>query len=103
MKAHVSGSAVGINIDGKVDMNSGDSNLQGTLVPFSTVNKILNFIPIIGDILTGGDNQGVLAVAYEIKGSLGSPKITVNPVSLLTPGFLRNLFFPDDTTDEDSK
>lgn len=98
-QAHASGNSVGINIDGKINLNTDDANLQGTLVPFSVVNNILNYIPLIGDLLTGGENQGVLAVAYQIKGSLSSPKISVNPVSLLTPGFLRNLFFPDDTTD----
>jgi uncharacterized protein YhdP len=100
-QAHAAGDAVGINIDGKIDMNTGDANLQGTLVPFSTVNNLLNYIPIIGDLLTGGENQGVLAVSYQIKGVLTSPKISVNPVSLLTPGFLRNLFFRDDAADDD--
>ncbi|MDD3028782.1 MAG: DUF3971 domain-containing protein [Alphaproteobacteria bacterium] len=99
--AHAAGSAFGINIDGKVDMNSGSAALEGTLVPFSVVNDILNAIPLIGDLLTGGEDQGVLAVAYEINGTLASPQVSVNPVSLLTPGFIRNLFFQGDD-DEDS-
>jgi hypothetical protein len=100
-RVNAAGSAVGMNIDGKVDMNSGNANLNGTLVPFSMVNRILNSIPIIGDILTGGEGGGVLAVAYDIKGTLIDPKIGVNPVSLLTPGFLRNLFFSGGGDDED--
>jgi len=100
-KAHAAGSAIGINIDGKVNLNSGDANLQGTLVPFSVVNNILNYIPLIGDLLTGGQDQGVLAVSYQINGPLNAPKISVNPVSLLTPGFIRNLFFRDDAADDD--
>jgi len=92
-QAHAAGSSMGINIDGHIDMNSGDANLQGTLVPFSVVNNILNSIPLIGDIITGGKNQGVLAVAFGISGNMETPKISVNPVSLLTPGFIRNLFF----------
>jgi hypothetical protein len=98
-KAHAAGSAIGINIDGKVNLSSGESNLQGTLVPFSVMNNVLNYIPVIGGIITGGENQGVLAVSYTITGPLGSPRIGVNPVSLLTPGFLRNLFFRDSTDD----
>ena len=101
-RAHAAGSAIGVNVDGKVDMNSGDANLQGTLVPFSVMNNLLNYIPIIGGLITGGKDQGVLAVAYEINGSLDAPKISVNPVSLLTPGFIRNLFFRDDAA-EDNK
>jgi hypothetical protein len=96
---NAAGSSVGMNIDGKVDMNSGRANLHGTMVPFSMVNRILGSIPLLGDILTGGNGGGVLAVSYGIKGSLSDPKISVNPVSLLTPGFLRNLFFGDNGDD----
>jgi hypothetical protein len=98
-RAHAAGSAVGINVDGKVDMNSGDANLQGTLVPFSVMNNLLNYIPLIGGLITGGQDQGVLAVSYSIKGKLSAPNISVNPVSLLTPGFVRNIFFRDDGGD----
>ena len=94
------GNSVGMNIDGKVDMNSGQAKLRGTLVPFSMVNGILESIPLIGDLLTGGNGGGVLAVNYSIDGSLDSPKVGVNPVSLLTPGFLRNLFFGGNDEDE---
>jgi len=101
-RAHAAGTSIGINIDGKVDMDSNTANLQGTLVPFSTVNNVLNSIPLIGDLLTGGKDQGVLAVSYEINGPLNAPKVSVNPVSLLTPGFIRNLFFSgDDEGDEE--
>lgn len=93
---NAAGSSVGMNIAGKVDMNSGRANLHGTMVPFSLFNRVIGSIPLLGDILTGGDGGGVLAVAYDIKGSLADPKIGVNPVSLLTPGFLRNLFFGGD-------
>jgi hypothetical protein len=102
-EAHVSGNSVGINIEGDVDMNSGDADLKGTLVPFSIVNNVLNAIPLIGDLITGGEHEGVLAVSYTIDGKLDSPNISVNPISLLTPGFLRNLFFGDDDSDGDSE
>lgn len=95
-RAHAVGSTLGINMDGKININSSQAHLQGTLVPFSVVNRVLNAIPLIGDLLTGGKDQGVLAVAYHIDGNLGNPAINVNPVSLLTPGFIRNLFFGDD-------
>jgi hypothetical protein len=100
---NASGAAIGINVDGKVDMNSGAAKLNGTIVPFSMVNRILSYIPIIGDLITGGSGGGVIAVAYNIGGTLSDPKIGVNPVSLLTPGFVRNLFFGSDDYDDDDK
>jgi hypothetical protein len=99
-KMHAAGSAMGINCDGKIDLASNEANLQGTLVPFSVVNKILNYIPLIGDLLTGGEDQGVLAVAYKISGPLSDLNVSVNPISLLTPGFIRNLFFKDSQTQD---
>ncbi|MDD4617407.1 MAG: AsmA-like C-terminal domain-containing protein, partial [Alphaproteobacteria bacterium] len=98
-KVHATGAAVGINIDGDIDMNTGQADLSGTLVPFSVVNDVLNAIPLIGELITGGQHQGVLAVSYGINGNLDNPHISVNPISLLTPGFIRNLFFGDDDSD----
>ncbi len=96
------GSVFGINIDGRVNLDTGAANLWGTLVPFSFFNSIINVIPLLGDVITGGEGQGVIAVSYSVKGSLADPNISVNPVSLLTPGFLRNLFFSGDDLDEKS-
>jgi len=102
IEVRAAGSAVGMNIDGKVDMNTGGANLYGTMVPFSMVNRFIGAIPLIGDVITGGEGGGVLAVAYTIKGTLADPDVSVNPVSLLTPGFLRNLFFGGGDSDDDT-
>jgi hypothetical protein len=87
------GDSVGMTIDGSVDMNSGASDLHGTMAPFSMFNRIIGYIPLLGDVLTGGEGQGFFGVNYSIKGTLDKPDVSVNPASLLTPGFLRNLFF----------
>jgi hypothetical protein len=95
------GSSIGMNVEGRVDLNSGQTKLNGTVVPFSSVNGIIGSIPLLGDILTGGDGGGILAVSYTISGTMSDPKVSVNPVSLLTPGFLRNLFFSGDDNFDD--
>lgn len=100
IRVNTSGPSVGMNVDGKVDMDTGETNVNGTIVPFSLVNRVLGSIPLIGDVITGGKNQGVLAVAYSITGPISNPTVSVNPVSLLTPGFLRNLFFGGNENDE---
>jgi hypothetical protein len=92
----IAGPTYGMTLEGKVDIDNEQANLNGTLVPFSFVNGILNNIPLIGDLITGGEGQGVFAVAYSIQGPLGDPRINVNPVSALMPGFVRNLFFAGD-------
>ena len=46
----------------------------------------------MGPILTGGEGDGLLAVTYAMSGSIEDPKVKVNPLSALAPGFLRGLF-----------
>ncbi|MDD5586108.1 MAG: DUF3971 domain-containing protein [Alphaproteobacteria bacterium] len=101
IKIRAAGSVFGINIDGKVNLNNGEANIHGLLVPFSLFNRIIGIIPLLGDVITGGDGGGVLAAAYTVTGTLNDPDIGVNPVSLLTPGFLRNLFFSGDGEEDE--
>lgn len=99
-KVRAAGSVVGINIDGRMNIDAGTAKLSGTVVPFSFVNGLIGSIPLLGDVITGGDGQGVIAASYSIDGSLSDPNISVNPVSLLTPGFLRNLFFNNEEAED---
>ena len=89
------GSVFGVNVEGTIDTSSGNADLHGTLVPFSFFNRVINAIPLVGGLITGGDGEGVLAVNYTIRGDLNDPRVSVNPASLLTPGFLRDLFFKE--------
>ena len=56
------------------------------------LNSILGNIPILGTLLTGEKGSGVFAATYRAEGSLEDPKVSVNPLAALTPGFLRNIF-----------
>ena len=93
--AHASGGAIGINAGGWVDLDHDMLDLTGTLVPAYTLNSLLNNIPLLGDLITGGAGTGLFAANYRLSGSLGDPKINVNPLSALAPGFLRQLFLFD--------
>ncbi len=88
-----SGSQVGLTLEGNVDIKRDDVALQGTIVPFSTVNKLLGAIPLLGDLLVGGEGQGLFAATYKVKGPTDNLDVAVNPLAVLAPGFLRNLFF----------
>lgn len=86
------GSAIGITVDGVIKPFSGKLDLDGAVVPAYTANSVIGKIPLLGDILTGGKGGGVIAANYSIEGDGADPSVMVNPLSLLTPGFLRNLF-----------
>jgi hypothetical protein len=86
------GGALGINASGTVDLGQSTLDLEGTLVPAYMLNSILGNIPLIGNFLLGGEGQGLFAVAFRASGPLDDPAISVNPLSALAPGMLRNLF-----------
>jgi hypothetical protein len=86
-----SGSSLGLTFDGSVDQVSNEMNIKGTIVPVSGVNKAIGNIPVIGNILTGGD--ALIAATYTVSGPASDPAVTVNPLSVLAPGFLRKILF----------
>ncbi|HEX2113357.1 MAG TPA: AsmA-like C-terminal domain-containing protein [Alphaproteobacteria bacterium] len=90
--ARASGSSLGITANGVVDIGADTIDLSGTLVPAYAVNSLLGRIPLIGDILVGGPGGGVFAANYKVEGPLEDPKVSINPLSTIAPGFLRNLF-----------
>ena len=90
--AKTAGSSIGITSEGTIDMNSSHIDLSGAIVPAYEVNNVLGDIPLLGNLLVGKKNEGVIATKYRVKGQYEDVKITVNPLTILTPGFLRNIF-----------
>ncbi|MDJ0947074.1 MAG: AsmA-like C-terminal domain-containing protein [Kiloniellales bacterium] len=88
----VYGTSLGITTQGEVDLARGWIDVEGTVVPAYFLNRILGAIPIIGNILIGGEGEGLIAFTYEVEGPSDNPDVSVNPLSALTPGFLRGIF-----------
>jgi len=86
------GNALGLTAKGRLDFDRDTIDVEGTVVPAYTVNRIIGEIPLLGPLLVGGEGEGFLAVVYEIDGKLSDPEVSVNPLSVLTPGFLRGIF-----------
>jgi len=89
----VRGPLVGATIEGQIDYARNDVHLRGTFVPFYGLNNMFGQIPIVGLFLGGGSNEGLLGITYEAVGPPSAPRITVNPVTAITPGLLRK-FIP---------
>ena len=82
------GPAVSILLEGYVDKGKTVS-LKGTLVPATTLNKVIGSLPLIGKILVGKKTgEGVFGVSFKIKGPPKNLKTTVNPIKTLTPRFI---------------
>jgi hypothetical protein len=91
-KGRVSGSQIGFTVRGRVDLDHDRLDLSGTVVPIYGLNWALGKIPLVGRLLTGREGEGAFAVTYSVKGPRSDPQISVNPLSVLAPGFLRDLF-----------
>ncbi len=82
------GPSISILMDGYIQKDDLVS-LRGTLVPATTVNKVIGSIPLIGDLLVGKKaGEGVFGVSFKIKGYSDDLKTTVNPIKTLTPRFI---------------
>ena len=82
------GPAISILMDGYIQDDELVS-LRGTLVPATTLNKVIGSIPFLGNILVGKKTgEGVFGVSFKIKGPPKKLKTTVNPIKTLTPRFI---------------
>ena len=89
------GGALGVTANGVLELGPDLLDIQGTIVPAYTLNSIIGNIPLLGSLLLGGEGQGLFAANYRATGSTADPQVSVNPLSALTPGFLRRLFQPN--------
>ena len=91
--ARAYGPALGLTAKGEVDLDAKRMAMEGTVVPAYALNSFLGEIPLLGWLITGGEKGGgLVAFNYSMRGALEDPDVMVNPLSALTPGFLRRLF-----------
>jgi AsmA-like C-terminal region/Protein of unknown function len=85
-------SSLGLTVRGTIDLDRQLVTLDGTIVPAYFFNALLGNIPFVGRLFSPEPGGGLFAASYAVRGSLDDPDVTVNPLSALTPGFLRGLF-----------
>jgi hypothetical protein len=91
-RGRMHGPAVGITMQGDYDIGAGDVDIGGTVIPAYTLNSFFGKIPIVGRLLSGRQGEGILGIGYRVSGKSGKANVLVNPLSVLTPGFLRRVF-----------
>ena len=89
----MAGERLGLTASGTTSLQGQNSEIQGAVVPAYLFNNLVSKIPLIGTILSGGEErEGVFAINYKITGALAEPQVASNPASAIAPGFLRRLF-----------
>ena len=84
------GPSMDMYLDGKYTYDS-KVNIDGRLIPANTLNRLISDIPLVGSLLTGSQ-EGLLVADFKIKGAATDPDISVQPLSLITPGLLKDIF-----------
>ncbi len=97
--AVIFGPQLGLTFNGVVDQTRDRISLSGTYVPAYGLNNAVAQIPLVGNLLAGGRNEGLLAVTFGVSGRASQPTVTVNPLSAVAPGIFRKFFeFRNDRT-----
>ncbi|MBF9047383.1 hypothetical protein LSUCC0031_09690 [Rhodobacterales bacterium LSUCC0031] len=79
------GPSLGLSLDGTYDLRSKELDMSGVISPLNAVNGLF------GAIL-GTRREGLFGFAYNLTGPAENPQVTVNPLSILTPGVFREIF-----------
>lgn len=91
-EARAAGPAIGITLQGIINRGQETSDLSGSIVPAYTLNSALGSVPVLGPLLISRQGEGIFGFTYNVTGAMSDPRMMVNPLSALAPGFLRRLF-----------
>ncbi|WP_309085416.1 DUF3971 domain-containing protein [Chelativorans sp.] len=86
------GTAIGSTFQGMLYDSNNNMDITGTFMPLYGVNRIFGELPLIGQILGNGRDRGLIGITYRLSGKVGEPRLDVNPLSAIAPGFLREIF-----------
>jgi hypothetical protein len=78
------GASFGVSLEGVYRSTEDRLDLRGVISPFYLINGI-------GAVLTR-PGEGLVGFTYRVSGSAANPQVRVNPLSVLAPGFFRDMF-----------
>jgi hypothetical protein len=84
--------SLGFTASGPIALADGACDLSGTIIPAYAINALPGKIPVVGHLFTAEKGGGLFAVRVKVSGLLDDPVVSVNPLSALTPGVLRDVF-----------
>ena len=84
--------SLGFTASGTVNTATGICNLATTIIPAYAINALPGKIPLLGHLFSAEKGGGLIAMRAHVQGPLDNPQVRVNPLSALTPGFLRGIF-----------
>jgi hypothetical protein len=86
------GPSVGLRMGGRLYDDMSQLEIEGTIIPAYTINTIIRSVPILGDILTGGSQDGPIGIDFSMSGPVSEPIVKIDSSSILAPGLIKNIF-----------
>lgn len=83
-RSSATGPSMGISMDGIYDLTARRLDMQGVLSPIYFLNGI-------GSLFTR-KGEGLIGFSFNLTGAASQPNVSVNPLSVLTPGMFREIF-----------
>jgi hypothetical protein len=90
--AFLRASSLALRASGTMELAAGQLDISGSLAPLAGLNRFIGSIPVLGSFLQGSREAGAFALNFTVEGPREDPRVTVNPLSVVTPGFLQDLF-----------
>ena len=85
------GNVLGITMSGTYNWNNEEIKGEGVIAPAYSINSFLGKIPLVGNLLAGKDGT-VFAANYSVSGTINDTDVSINPLSALSPGSLKDWF-----------
>uniref|UniRef100_UPI0013A6D546 AsmA-like C-terminal region-containing protein n=1 Tax=Meridianimarinicoccus zhengii TaxID=2056810 RepID=UPI0013A6D546 len=82
--ASATGASLGLAVDGRVNLRDRTLALQGVASPLYFLNRMGAFMTRRG--------EGLIGLHFTLTGPMDAPDLNANPLSVLTPGPLREMF-----------
>ncbi|MFT4716913.1 MAG: hypothetical protein ACI932_002101, partial [Paracoccaceae bacterium] len=86
------GASLGLTMEGAYQAADASMDMRGVITPVYLLNGILEQTKIFGGLFGKKKGEGLLGFNYTLKGNADTPKVGVNPLSILAPGVLRDIF-----------
>lgn len=89
--ATMEGPSMSLKLTGSYNQAQSTLNIAGQLAPAIPFNRLLTKIPLLGTLLSGSQD-GLVVADFTLTGPTANPDISVQPLSIVTPGLLKDLF-----------
>lgn len=86
------GASLGITMQGAYNFSGATMDMRGVVTPIYMLNGLLEQTKIFGGLFGKQKGEGLFGFNYTLKGAADDPRVSVNPLSILTPGLFREIF-----------